>query len=423
MSILKQNENFCSAPWITLHIEPNGGVSPCCIATCGPDPDNAVYGNLHKESLDSILRGSKLKAFRKRFMNNERPEECSTCWRQEELHGKYSSLRSDFNRTKFNENVYSDTLEDGTYDNMKITYWDFRPSNNCNLACLMCWEGLSSGYFQLAKDLGLNVRTDKKFLEVPNDRFEEIFEIIKDTLRTHSAEMHFYFAGGEPLQMPQHHKILQYLLDNEYFDVSLRYNTNLTTLKYKKTNWADIWKKFDNVVIDASIDAVGAAGEFQRMNSSWANVKSNIQRLIDNDITVTFNMVQTMITYPYIIDTLIEISAMFTEDYLQRHMNNHEKNIRLVGTHHPDHLTLLNTPEEFIDYSILDQIDELGYDSTPLRGLLSEYDEFNADRSAVDKRWQQLKNLDSKLRIKKETGFNDLLPWFDNHVKGIITNG
>jgi len=288
---------------------------------------------------------------------------------------------------------------------------------------LMCWEGLSSGYFQLAKDLGLNVRTDEKFLEVPNDRFEEIFEIIKDTLRTHSAEMHFYFAGGEPLQMPQHHKILQYLIDNEYFDVSLRYNTNLTTLKYKKTNWADIWKKFDNVVIDASIDAVGAAGEFQRMNSSWANVKSNIQRLIDNDITVTFNMVQTMITYPYIIDTLIEISAMFTEDYLQRHMNNHEKNIRLVGTHHPDHLTLLNTPEEFIDYSILDQIDELGYDSTPLRGLLSEYDEFNANRSTVDKRWQQLKNLDSKLRIKKEIGFNDLLPWFDNYVKGIITNG
>jgi organic radical activating enzyme len=287
----------------------------------------------------------------------------------------------------------------------------------------MCWEGLSSGYFQLAKDLGLKVDIDEKFLEVPNDRFEEIFEIIKNTLRTHSAEMHFYFAGGEPLLMPQHHKILQHLIDNEYYNVRLRYNTNLTTLKYKKTNWADIWKKFDNVVIDGSIDAVGPAGEFQRMNSSWSHIKENIQKLIDNDITVTFNMVQTMITYPYIIDTLKEISAMFTEDYLQRHMKNQEKNIRLVGTHHPAYLTLLNTPKEFIDYSILDQIDELGYNSTSLRGLLSEYDEFNADRANVDKRWQRLKNLDDGLRIKKATGFNDLLPWFDEHMKRIITNG
>ena len=55
-------------------------------------------------------------------------------------------------------------------------------------------------------------------------------------------------------------------------------------------------------------------------------------------------------------------------------------------------------------------------------------DKIDAMKAVVDPKQltdkvQQLKNLDSKLRIKKEIGFNDLLPWFDNYVKGIITNG
>lgn len=418
MSIIEQNDNFCGAPWLTIHVEPNGSASPCCISTSN-HPDNATYGNLHKESFRDIMQGEKLKSFRRQFMTNKQPSVCDACWRQEKLHGKHSSLRNNFNKNRFKEEYYLDTLVDGTYDKMKITYWDFRPSNRCNLACLMCWEGLSSGYYQLQKDLGLHVSTEKKFLEISNERFDEIFEVMKENLRTHSHETHFYFAGGEPLQIPQHHKILQHLIDNEYYDVSLRYNTNLTTLKYKSTNWAEVWSRFNNVVIDASVDAVGLAGEFQRMNSKWQDVKNNIQLLIDHDVKVTFNMVMTMITYPYIVDTINEISAMFDDEYLSRHpIANGEKIMRFIGTDHPDHLCLNNTPKEYIDYSLLDKVDELGYDTKNLRGLLTEFESFNSDDNSVKARWRRLKKLDTKLKQFKGIGFGDVLPWFDSYVEG-----
>lgn len=409
MSIIDRNDNFCAAPWVTIHVEPNGGASPCCISP-SKSPDEAVYGNLHKDSFNDVLHGQKLKDFRKQFMNNEQPVACNACWDKERTFGKHSSLRNNFNVNRFKEQYYLDTADDGTYD-MKITYWDFRPSNRCNLACLMCCSELSSGYYQLQKDLGLNLDTEQKFLEISDERFEEIFAHMKENLRTHSNETHFYFAGGEPLQIPQHHKILDHLVENKYYDVSLRYNTNLTTLNYKQTDWVDVWSRFDKVVIDASIDAAGPAGEFQRMNSKWSVVKDNIKRLADANIVVSFNAVVTMITYPYIIDTINELEEIFSREYLHN-------NLRFIGTEHPEHLRLTNTPREFIDDTILDKMDELGYSSASVRGYLSRYNEDNVDKSKVNARWRRVVLLNDRLRKVKGVGFNDVLPWFDEYVKG-----
>lgn len=409
MSILDKNDNFCSAPWLTIHVEPNGGASPCCIAP-SKTADDAVYGNLHKESFRDIMHGQKLKDFRKRFMNNEQPSVCNACWDKERTFGKNSSLRNNFNVNRFKEQYYLDTQPDGTYDDMKITYWDFRPSNRCNLACLMCCSELSSGYYQLQKDMGMNIDTPSKFLEISDERFAEIFSVMKENLSTHHSETHFYFAGGEPLQIPQHHQILNHLVENEYYDVSLRYNTNLTTLNYKQTDWVEIWSRFDRVVIDASIDAAGPAGEFQRMNSDWSVVKNNLQRLADANIVVTFNAVVTMITYPSILNTIHELEEIFSREYLQA-------NLRFIGTNHPDHLRLTNTPREFIDMSILDEMDRLGYPTVDVRGYLSRYDEDNVDQNRVKASWRKLIRVDAGLRKVRGVGFNDVLPWFDEYIK------
>ena len=55
----------------------------------------------------------------------------------------------------------------------------------------------------------------------------ELKELLKDV-------DHIYFAGGEPLIMKKHYEILDFLIENNLNEkVFLRYNTNLSTLKYK----------------------------------------------------------------------------------------------------------------------------------------------------------------------------------------------
>ena len=45
-----------------------------------------------------------------------------------------------------------------------------------------------------------------------------------------------YFAGGEPLIMEEHYRLLNELVRREMFHVRLVYNTNFSKLSYKDQN-------------------------------------------------------------------------------------------------------------------------------------------------------------------------------------------
>ena len=66
-----------------------------------------------------------------------------------------------------------------------------------------------------------------------------------------------YFAGGEPLIMDEHYRILEELERRGMFDVRLVYNTNFTQVRLKDRYVFDFWKKFKNVSVGASLDAMG----------------------------------------------------------------------------------------------------------------------------------------------------------------------
>jgi sulfatase maturation enzyme AslB (radical SAM superfamily) len=70
-----------------------------------------------------------------------------------------------------------------------------------------------------------------------------------------------YFAGGEPLIMEEHYRILKELVKREMFNVKLIYNTNFSRLNLKDEDVLDYWKLFNNVSIGASLDAMGPRAE------------------------------------------------------------------------------------------------------------------------------------------------------------------
>ena len=79
-----------------------------------------------------------------------------------------------------------------------------------------------------------------------------------------------YFAGGEPLIMPEHFQLLTKLIETgRSKNVTLIYNTNCTILDYKGNNLLDLWKNFKWVNIGASIDAMGTRIEYIRKGTRW----------------------------------------------------------------------------------------------------------------------------------------------------------
>ena len=396
----ESHSNFCSAPWMTTYIEPTGEVKPCCVNV------DTYYGNLTDTTFNDIIKGDIIKDFRKQFLNNERPAECHNCWAAEQSGNE--SLRNSFNNSYFNSNFITQTKIDGSYDDFVVLYWDVRPSNLCNFACLMCCSQLSSGFHKLADEVGLHEDTYNRprFIKIPKDQFEEIMKYIDLTLSENATKCHFYFAGGEPLIMPEHESILNYLTDNKFFDVSIRYNTNMSSLKFKDRNWVDVWKNFKNLTIDASIDSAGQAGEIQRFGSDWSLIKSNLQMLKDNNIKVTINSVITMLTYPSLLNTIDELEEIFPREYLT-------KNISLTATSHPSHFIISMIPKQYLDMSIISKLESMGYNTESIKNHINNVNQSEED---VAYNWGMLTYIAKNLKNIKNVNINDILPWFDDYV-------
>jgi sulfatase maturation enzyme AslB (radical SAM superfamily) len=91
---------------------------------------------------------------------------------------------------------------------------------------------------------------------------------------------HIYFAGGEPLIMEEHYRILEELVRRKLFHVKLNYNTNFTHTELKGKSVFEYWKQFDSVAVGASLDDSGARGEYIRKGTDWTVVEQNRQEML-----------------------------------------------------------------------------------------------------------------------------------------------
>jgi sulfatase maturation enzyme AslB (radical SAM superfamily) len=132
-----------------------------------------------------------------------------------------------------------------------------------------------------------------------------------------------YFAGGEPLLMAEHYQILDKLIAKGRYDVFLRYNTNMSTIKYKDYDLINIWKRFKKVMIFASIDGVDDNAEYSRSGTEWPRVEENLKRLansgVDYVVAPTVNIF-SVFNFTTLIDRLIELD-MSLRKIIVSHVN------------------------------------------------------------------------------------------------------
>ena len=284
--ITEQTKSYCPLPWSHLHISAKGDVLPCCIGNW-----DLPLGNINEQSFDEIWQGDKINKMRKALIDDKKVPECSTCYLKEKDSG--FSLRHD-NINNFHEvskEMVLSTNEDGSAPLAKPVYWDIRFSNICNMRCRMCGHFSSSKWFadaeSLTKDGLSNYSTDSDTAIIHGveesekllNRLEEYLPYVKE----------IYFAGGEPLFMEEHYTIMNKLIEMGLTDIFIRYNSNMSIMKYKKTNVIDLWKKFSNVYCAASIDTYGDRAENIRKDTDWNVIEKNIGLIKTNapDVWVT----------------------------------------------------------------------------------------------------------------------------------------
>jgi sulfatase maturation enzyme AslB (radical SAM superfamily) len=103
-----------------------------------------------------------------------------------------------------------------------------------------------------------------------------------------------YFAGGEPLLMEEHYRILDELVRRGRFEVRLIYNTNFTHTDLKGRSVFEYWKKFKSVAVGASLDDMGARAEYIRKGTDWSVVRQNRQDMLDICPDVDFYISPTL---------------------------------------------------------------------------------------------------------------------------------
>lgn len=295
--LLTQSKTFCIYPWIHLHAYPTGEAYPCCHAEM-----RYPVGNCKSQTLAEIWKAEPLERLRDDMLNERANPACGRCYEQETA-GFFSGRKS----ANKHHGHHIKKLDTNPFE---MTYWDIRFSNLCNLRCRSCGHIFSSSWYQdqvqmSGPEWAGNNRVMNFAGRTEIDMWEQLvphFDYVEQ----------IYFAGGEPLMMDEHYRILEELERRGRFDVRLIYNTNFTQIRLKDRLVFDYWRKFSSVAVGASLDAMGDRAEYIRKGTDWTVVENNRRQMMEICPDVDF----------YISPTLSILNALHLPDFHRAWVDN-----------------------------------------------------------------------------------------------------
>ena len=278
--LLTESKTFCIYPWIHLHAYPTGEAYPCCHA----EMSIGQVGNCRTNTLEEIWHDRPMVNLRDNMLSETNSPACARCYEQEES-GFFSGRRS----ANKHHGHHISRINDEKFE---MTYWDIRFSNLCNLKCRSCGHIFSSQWYQDQAKLAGGDWKDRNTVlnyagRTETDMWEQLLPHIDYVEQ-------IYFAGGEPLLMEEHYRILDELVQRRRFDVRLIYNTNFTHTDLKGQSVFEYWRQFHSVAVGASLDDIGARAEYIRKGTDWKTVESNRAEMIRTCPDVDFYISPTL---------------------------------------------------------------------------------------------------------------------------------
>jgi MoaA/NifB/PqqE/SkfB family radical SAM enzyme len=292
---------WCPLPWIHLATRPNGDVRVCCTANASgaglvdvKDAGLVKDMNLKTHSIKQIWNGEFMRNTRLQMLNNEIPRSCTKCFEDE---AKGIKSKRNWETTVWNErldlqSIVDKTQQDGSLP-VDIPYFDLRLGNMCQLKCVMCSPHDSSSWIkewklQYTKYKNIELIGDQIWDSDYDYTWYQKSTFLEDMRSNAYNIRELYFAGGEPLLIPEHYKILEFMVETGAANLCvLRYNSNGLELPDKLF---ELWNHFKEVKFNFSVDAVGVRNDYIRYPSKWSDVVANLKRLDDTPANITVNI-------------------------------------------------------------------------------------------------------------------------------------
>jgi len=279
------SKTFCPLPWIHMATRPNGDVRVCCTAnasgagvednkTAGLVKKDGIAMNLRDHTIEEVWNSEHMRNTRLEMLNGEIPISCTKCF-EEESKGVVSKRQWETREWENKidiDSIVEKTQEDGSLE-VDIPYFDLRLGNVCNLKCVMCSPHDSSSWI---KDWKLQQPNYKNSILASDQDWDQDFDytwykkgsFLESMMKQSHNIKQLYFAGGEPLMIPEHWNILRDLIaSGAAKHIKLRYNTNgHPPSKQKAVNY---WNQFKEVIVNFSMDGTERVNNYIRYPSVW----------------------------------------------------------------------------------------------------------------------------------------------------------
>ena len=328
---MEKSNKFCIKPFTSVVIDTSGNLKPCCSL-------NKKLSRFKNKKVANASNGinkyynSKYSQYlRKKFLNNEAPEECQTCWDQEARGFESERIRkNNLHKVLFKKNYEKYLKLIKKYDLKTPIEINLAMTNLCNLKCLMC-DGTSSSQL-LIENFKLGYQTDL----VQKDFDWTVLtkqKIIDQILKNNSLE-YLNLTGGETLMVPEIFRLLDKLKNKNLKIVIFTNGTQYNERIVSKL------KQLKNLHIIFSLESTNKQNEYLRFPSAWNNIQRNIINL-QKDLPKTI----------FLINCTVQNLNILYLDQLINFAHNHNLHLILNTVKSPEYLIYTNLPLNLLEKS------------------------------------------------------------------------
>lgn len=268
---------FCSLPFVQYSTYNGGRYRLCCMAK---EPAELV--NQEELGINETWNHNYIKDVRRRMTAGEKLPECVECHHLER-NGIMSSRQWE---NKVWADVIDEIVADASANDWKVDQplqFDFRLGNLCNLQCQMCNKEAShlvsveraamikSGLGADHPDWEGQIASKKEALLQPGIDWTDFRAMLPYARK-------IKLIGGEPTVATDMFKLLDIAVESGHADhIELSFYTNITNMQDR---WLNQLAKFEKVIVNCSLEGMGAMNDYLRPPSKWDSVWKHFDKLV-----------------------------------------------------------------------------------------------------------------------------------------------
>lgn len=340
--MMKDNGSYCPLIFNEIYADSSGEYRLCCHAR-STETSKKYKSQTHKPF--EYFNSPEMEDKRDKVLSGTKLPECVTCYKQEEVNPDGESYR----QRKLRQYSYElPTHVDKVNLKLRIN------GSYCNLSCYMCIPYNSSTRRNEMNEIypeGWDFFSTSKFVSVKHKEYEMIVEDILNNIEKVNT---IHITGGEPLQLPNHWKLIDKIPKEHAKNIKLVYDTNLTELRYKNHSVYDIEDKFKSVYWGVSCDHFEDKLSWIRYPIDVKQFEKNLKEMLDSGFNANISCTISLLN----VFDLIDINNYYKNKFgANVHFNS------IVTT--PNFLSIRHLPVD-VKQKLLNQLDVPVYD---IRGV------------------------------------------------------